>query len=45
MLHYQTALAYHCDALTTNNIKDFPKSSVIKVQTAKDFLVDFDKEE
>lgn len=44
MLQYQTAIAYHCDVLITNNIKDFPASSTIKIQTAKDFLVEFDSE-
>lgn len=42
MLQYQTAIAYNCDALITNNIKDFPNTSTIKIQTAKDFLVEFD---
>lgn len=45
MLQYQTAIAYNCDTLITNNIKDFPLSSAIKVQTAKEFLVEFDNEE
>ncbi|MBQ3658042.1 MAG: PIN domain-containing protein [Bacteroidales bacterium] len=46
MLQYQTAISYNCDALITNNIKDFIEfAENIKIQTAKEFLVEFDNED